>query len=267
MPLFIPESLGENPRIVIFSSYGNDSLALIYTAYVCEWTNVDVVYSDTGWAAKWWPERVARMESWVTGLGFRPVRIQSVGMEALVKARKGWARQGMQFCTSVLKIEPAVAWLDSVDPDKRAVCCVGVRREESAARSNTPIWRNDSPAHGGRTLFAPLAEMTRDQVGQIVTAAGFGMLPHRSKECFPCINDNREDIRMLDEDTISRVERVEAEMGHTRNGKARTMFRPYRHMGATGIREVVRWAHSAHGAFSLDDGTAGGDCGAGMCGS
>jgi hypothetical protein len=53
------------------------------------------------------------------------------------------------------------------------------------------------------------------------------------------------------------------------------MFRPYRYMGATGIREMVKWANSTRGTYGtsqgelfddLDDGTGGGSCYSGQCG-
>jgi len=36
-------------------------------------------------------------------------------------------------------------------------------------------------------------------------------------------------------------------------------------MGATGIREIVRWAEAERGAFDMDDG-GGAGCEAGWCG-
>jgi hypothetical protein len=87
-------------------------------------------------------------------------------------------------------------------------------------------------------------------------------------ECFPCINSNRADLRLLaeDESRVAFIENLEAEMGHTSKGKPRTMFRPYRYMGATGIREIIRWAQSDPGKFDIDDGTGGGGCYSGQCG-
>jgi hypothetical protein len=88
-------------------------------------------------------------------------------------------------------------------------------------------------------------------------------------ECFPCINSNRGDLRALvsDEARIAHIERIEKDLGYTSKGKPRTMFRPYRHMGATGIREIIRWAAAERGQFDPDDGTGGGNCDSGFCGS
>lgn len=249
------------PDAVIFASYGNDSVALIQWAYERRLGDVIVLYSDTGWAADEWTARLDRMEAWVRGLGFRPVRTESMGLEQLVKAKKGWPRQGMQFCTLDLKIRPAMDFLDRIDPFGVVHCYVGVRREESRNRAGFPLRVEISPNHGGRTVYAPLAELTSAERDALLARAGVDPLPHRSRECFPRINENRTGLREIPEERVAVVERIESELGFTSKGKPRTMFRPYRHMGAVGIRAVKRWADSARGEFDPDD-----DCEDAYCG-
>lgn len=264
---------------VIFASYGNDSIALIQWAKEKGLKKVCVVYSDTGWAAEWWQDRVKKGEAWVKNIGFTPVTLNSIGLEALVKKKKGWPRQGIQFCTQELKIFPALDWLKQNDPEKTAVCMVGVRREESANRANWPEWVDESPNHDGREMWSPLVALKDNERNNLIERSGFDVLPHRSMECFPCINSNREDLRVLakDRNRIEAIELIETEMGFTSKGKPRTMFRPYRYMGATGIREIVEWAKAPKGKYvpkgqndqgelDLDDGTGGGACNSGWCG-
>jgi 3'-phosphoadenosine 5'-phosphosulfate sulfotransferase (PAPS reductase)/FAD synthetase len=141
---------------VIFSSYGNDSIALIQFALSINLKNTVVLYSDTQWGDKHWELRVTRAEAWVRARGFATDRITSIGMKNLVLQRKGWPRQGIQFCTYELKIAPALEWLERNDPDKKAICLVGIRREESQKRRNFPEFTYNSPSHGGRTLWARL---------------------------------------------------------------------------------------------------------------
>jgi 3'-phosphoadenosine 5'-phosphosulfate sulfotransferase (PAPS reductase)/FAD synthetase len=255
------------PLTVVFASYGNDSVALIQWVYEAKLKNVYVLYSNTGWAAKWWPQRVAKMEAWARSLGFYPVKTKSVGLENLVRSRKGWPRQGLQFCTIELKIMPALQWLKEHDPAGIADCYVGVRREESQKRADFPEYIQFSPNHGDRACFAPMATFTEAQRNELLARAGVEPLPHRSKECFPCINSNRRDLRLLagDEERIAKIEAIENSLGFTSKGKPRTMFRPYRHMGATGIRQIVKWAQSERGEFDLNDGT-GQECESGYCG-
>lgn len=255
-------------RHIIRSSYGNDSVALIQWAREKKLSGVHVLYNDTGWAAPWWEDRLKLLEAWVDMIGFTPVRIPSIGLEQLVRDRKGWPRQGIQFCTVELKIRPAMEWLEKNDPLGMATCYVGVRREESANRSAFPEYVECSANDGGRALAAPLATYTADQRNELLKRAGVEPLPHRSMECFPCINSNRADLRELAKspERIAEIEAIEKSLGNTSKGKPRTMFRPYRYMGATGIREVVRWAASERGEFDPDDGT-GATCESGYCGT
>ena len=250
-------------KYVIFASYGNDSVALIQWAKEASLKNVAVLYSDTGWASNDWGDRVCSAEDWVRSIGFYPHRTSSIGLESLVRQKKAWPRQGMQFCTLELKILPAMKWLDEHDPEKSAICLVGVRREESQNRRNFPEEIESSPNHGGRRLLAPLVKYSNQERDDLLARAGFKPLPHRSMECFPCINSNRSDLRLLagDQERINKISKIEEEMGVTSNGKKRTMFRPYRHMGAVGIKEVVRWAESERGEFEPID-----DCETGYCG-
>ena len=253
---------------LIFASYGNDSVALIQWARENNLKDVTVLFSDTGWAATWWADRVEKAEAWVQSLGFKTARTTSMGLAELVKTKKGWPRQGMQFCTYHLKIEPAKRWLDENDPEKDLVCVVGVRREESQARRAFPQYTEESENHGGRALWAPLANYTEAQRDELIARAGFEPLPHRSMECFPCINSNRADLRLLAQDParVQEIATLERDLGYTSNGKPRTMFRPYRHMGATGIEQVVRWAVAERGEFDPDEEPTGG-CESGFCGS
>lgn len=264
---------------VIFASYGNDSVALIQWAKDQELEEVVVLYNQTGWASEDWETRATDCERWVESLGFENSRTKSIGMEALVKKKKGWPRQGMQFCTYELKILPTATWMQEKDPRKLAICLVGVRREESANRANFPELEKASENYGGRDVWAPLVDYTETDRDELLGRAGITPLPTRSMECFPCINSNRTDLRELAKDAtrIEEIAKIEDDMGFTANGKPRTMFRPYRHMGATGIREIVKWAVADRGAYTptgehdqgeedLDDGTGGGGCNNAWCG-
>jgi 3'-phosphoadenosine 5'-phosphosulfate sulfotransferase (PAPS reductase)/FAD synthetase len=227
---------------VIFASYGNDSIALIQWARERGLSSVAVAYSDTGWAADFWTQRVERAERWVRDLGFTPVRLQSEGMAGLVRRKKAWPRGGggkFQFCTQALKKEPAERWLSEVDPDGDVVCLVGIRREESPHRRQWPEWTEESPAHGGRSLWAPLVRHSERERDDLIAKTPFDPLPFRSKECWPCVNARQGEIAMLEPETVERIAALESEMGTNRNGNERVMFSPARHGGAVGIRSVV----------------------------
>ncbi len=239
---------------IIFSSYGNDSVALIQWAYERGLKNVAVAYSETGWATYWWGDRVQKCEAWVRSLGFDPVRIPSIGMEALVIKERGWPCNGMQFCTEQLKIIPAQKWMAEVDPGKDSICLTGVRREESAYRADAPEWVEESDKHAGRPLWQPLVFHLEGARNELVRRAGFDVLLHRSKECEPCINANKEDLASMSEYDIIKTERLEELAGFTKAGKPRVAFRPAKKMGATGIRAIVAWANSPRGKYDEDQG-------------
>lgn len=270
--------MDKNAHYIIFSSFGNDSIALIQWARENNLEDVHVAYSNTGWAAKWWGHRVEDCENWVKQMGMKFTEIPSEGFENMVRRKKGFPRQGYQYCTGELKILPAIKWLDEIDPDKKAIVLIGVRREESNNRKDFPHTVENSPNHGGRTCIAPMVDFKTADRDALLEDAGFEPLKHRSMECFPCINSNRSDIIELSKDPerIARIAAFEKEMGFTKKGKPRTMFRPYRHQGAVGIEEIVKWGKSGRGqynknqgAFNLDDGTDTeneGGCLSGWCG-
>lgn len=232
-------------RFVIFSSYGNDSCALIRWAHEWQLEEVAVVYSDTGWATKGWNARVEEKEQWVRTLGFTPHRTTSIGFRQLARDKKGFPTQRYQWCSYVLKIEPGMRWLEQNDPNKAAICIVGARRAEAAdplsTRAKFPEYLVRSENHGGRMMLAPMVDYDMAARDAILIRAGVEPLPHRSGEC-KCINSNKADMRRFSEDDIREIEAAEAEIG-------RPMYRPHRHLGAAGIREVIKWAHSERGKY------------------
>lgn len=251
------------PDYVCFVSYGNDSIALLQWCLEKGLRNVVAAYSNTGWSAPWWDARVKEAQKWVTKQGYLSAEIPSIGMKDLVRQRKGWPRNRMQFCTTELKIRPAQEWLDEIDPDKESTCLVGVRREESRARREWPEWLENSGNHGGRSLWSPLAAFREEERDALILRSGFSPLEHRSMECFPCINSNKADLRQLTPGRINEIEEFENSLGVTSKGKPRTMFRPGKHRGAVGIREIHKWAQSGHGKYEPPSG----GCDSGFCGT
>lgn len=132
-------------------------------------------------------------------------------------------------------------WLAEHDPEKRAVCLVGVRREESEDRASFPRQLARSPNHGERVMLAPLAEFTEADRDAYLKRAGIEPLPHRSREC-KCINAKKADILRFTDEDVAEIATLEEEIG-------RPMYRPHRHLGATGISEMKKWAASKHGKY------------------
>lgn len=252
---------------IIFSSCGNDSVALIQWAIENKLPNLVVAYSDTKWAADFWLERVKRVKEFVEANNGIFHIIDSEGFEELAKRKKGFPANGMAFCSYELKIAPAMAWLDEVDPNKEATCYTGVMRLESEKRKNWPEVVEESPNHGGRRLVSPMADFKIYQRDDLLKRAGFEILPHRSAECWPCVNANIKDIQLLREPDIKRIEVLESDLGiGKRSGKPKYMFRSAKCGGAQGIREVKAWADHGGGHYSPDQEDLFG-CDSGFCGT
>jgi 3'-phosphoadenosine 5'-phosphosulfate sulfotransferase (PAPS reductase)/FAD synthetase len=227
------------------TSYGNDSVAMIQWAHEKGAIDITWAYCDTGWAAPHWPQRVEAGEALAHSYGFTTVRCKSMGMPDLVRMKKGWPGNGLQFCTAHLKGVPFLQWIDEADPDCKAVVMIGKRRAESEARKNTPEYIHKSDYHGGRAVWHPLYAHTDEERNALLARAGFDVLPHRSLECNPCVNANRSDFLRLTPGEIERVSDLEVEIG-------KPMFRPKR-FSAMGIHGVVVWAKDGRTRSKFDD--------------
>lgn len=247
---------------VIFTSWGNDSIAAVQILHeygLPRQRHCVALYSDTGWAAPGWADRVTEAEIWAESLGFETVRTTSIGFADLARKRKTFPRGLMQFCTGELKIEPAKRWLADNDPERRAIAVNGVRRAESQRRASTPVFTPISASHDGRALWSPLAEFSDADRDMLLSRTPFEALPHRSMECSPCIFSSRADLRNVTETRVREIEQLEADVG-------RVMFRPKAYAGAEGIREIMRWANSERGKYIPGDDEAP-DCDSGFCGA
>ena len=251
---------------IIFSSCGNDSLALIQWAIEQKLPNLVVAYSNTKWSTKDWPERVERVRQHVKDNGGVFAVLDSIGFAELARRKKGFPANGMAWCSYNLKIGPAMKWLDLINPGKTATCYTGVMRLESASRKNWPEVLDESPNHGNRKLVSPMATWTLEQRNEYIFRAGFEILPTRSKECEPCVNINLQEIRDMDRGDVVKVIDLEKELGvGERSGKPKYMFRPHRMGGAEGFEQVKERADRGGGKYSpLQDDLFG--CDSGFCG-
>lgn len=243
---------------VAFTSGGNDSVAmmqLIIEERIHQTDRMVAIYTNTGWAAPYWEERISRMRTWVVSQGVLFAEIRSQGFETLCRSmtmRKGEPSGGFpsgreKFCTRWLKIKPSLDWLSENDEEKQFICCVGVRRAESERRRHTPVFIPSSPNHGGRALWHPLAEFSDKDRDALVLRTPMELLDHRSDECEPCIFSSRKDLRRVRPEKVATIRQMEQDTG-------KVMFRPAAYAGASGIDEVMRWAWSERGQYKPDEG-------------
>jgi 3'-phosphoadenosine 5'-phosphosulfate sulfotransferase (PAPS reductase)/FAD synthetase len=242
--------INQKADCIAASSGGNDSIALMQLLYDKSLLKA-VVYNDTGWASEKWPERIAAVNKWCAERSIIFYITQSEGMESLVRRKKGWPMPAskMQFCTQALKEEPTLKLLDEIDPDKLLTVCTGRRRQESQNRKDLPEYQINSPKHGGRECWNPLYLHKEEERNELIKKTGFEILSHSSQECHPCVCANKKDLAKisLTDPLIDKIEKIEIEMGFTKNEKPRTMFRPYRVGGGLGIKQAIEWGHGKHG--------------------
>lgn len=232
---------------VISTSYGNDSTALVQWAKEAGLKDVICVYINTGWASDKWPQRVKNGEQFAQSCGFETIQIKpDVQFEELMQIKKGFPNQRFQWCSGLLKGIPFLNWIDEFDPNGEAIVIVGKRREESQDRKDIPEYIYESEYHGGRTLWYPLYKHTEQDRDDLLKRAGFEVLPHRSHECHPCVNANRQDFKLMNYKDIEKVANLEQLVG-------KNMFRPARHNGAKGIVNVVEWAKRGKYLDGQDD--------------
>lgn len=237
-------------KYIVGCSAGNDSIALIQYM-IDKGLDLSVVYNDTGWARDDWPKRVLKVSKWLFGLGVTFHVTKSEGMESLVRRKKGWPMpaSAMQFCTQELKEKPNNELLARIDPDCELICVTGRRREESQNRADLAEHQEESSKHGGRDVWNPLVRHDEKMRDELIAKTPFDVLPHSSMECYPCVCANKTDLSKmpLGDSRIDLIESIEIDMGHTRNDKPRTMFRPYRVGGGVGIRQAVAWGRGERG--------------------
>lgn len=238
-------------KYIVTCSGGNDSIALIQYMQENHKGEYCVLYNDTGWARDDWPARIKKVSEKCFAMGVTFHITKSIGMESIVRKNKGWPMPAskMQWCTLHLKEKPSNAFYEKHDPNCESIIVTGRRRAESQNRANLPLWQYDSKKHGGRDVYNPIINFDENQRDEYIKKFGFEPLPHQSMECYPCVCANKSDLAQmpLDDPRIDLIEKIEIELGFTRNEKPRVMFRPYRVGGGVGIRQAVAWGRGERG--------------------
>lgn len=264
-PIKLPAE-GAGLTVVASVSGGKDSTALILALREAN-IAARYVFADTQWEA---PETYAYLDLLRARLG---ITIDVVGAEGgmmgRARYRAGFPGRMQRWCTRELKIEPLRAYHDRIieETGVETVSAMGVRAEESAARSQMPEWE-DEPA-GQRTwggyVWRPLIAWTVADVIALHVRHGVPMNPlyHLGFDrvgCFPCIFENKEGLRRLAEVRPERIDDLRAaEVEITGVRHQRNIDKPGRYTdegaaffqttakGYTGIDKVIEWARTDAG--------------------
>lgn len=197
-------------------------------------------------------------------------------MVSLVRKKGMFPSRKFRFCTQFLKVEPLLAHMDAIDEE--VVNAIGIRAEESEARAKLPAW--EEPSDRNQIVWRPMLAWTEAEVIEIHKRHGLAPNPLYLKGatrvgCFPCINAQKKEIRLVAEiapERIAEIERMErdvaaaaearyAEKGETFESKgltrptffqARTPDVPGGRRGMWPIGKAVEWSKTAHGGKRLE---------------
>jgi 3'-phosphoadenosine 5'-phosphosulfate sulfotransferase (PAPS reductase)/FAD synthetase len=220
---------------IIFTNYGNDSIALIQWARDQGLEDLWVVNVDTGWASPCWPPRVLSCQEWLDGLKIKNITIKpKKGFTAMVRDRGAFPNSQFQWCVTFLKALPFLEWLDKVDPSCEATIVLPRRRCASEINFDLPELVEASEHYNDRKLWHPLYQHTDTQVDALIAQTPFEKLPHRALECDPCIHSNPADMLNMDEPIKARTAALEKEIG-------KTVVNPKYYGGAPNIEDA--WTH------------------------
>lgn len=252
--------------VIASVSGGKDSAALILALREAN-VPARYVFADTGWEH---PATYRHVETLRQTLGISIDVVGSpTGMVDRARTRAGFPTRMARWCTDELKMRHIRAYHDAViDAEGVDTCAaVGVRANESEARSKLPVMECDTKSWDG-LVWRPLLDWTVQDVLEIHHRHRLLMNPLYSHGydrvgCYPCIFATKAEIARVAADMPERIDRIEAlEAEFTDLRAERNLAEPgrYKHTTATffqsrdtktmrpmGIRELADWALTDRG--------------------
>jgi 3'-phosphoadenosine 5'-phosphosulfate sulfotransferase (PAPS reductase)/FAD synthetase len=223
---------------IIFGNYGNETLALMQWAHERQLAPVTVVNIETGWAAEGWQTRVEQAQQYAKQCGFSIVSLPAKkNFVQLMKEQKNFPSTKFQWCAGFLKGLPFLDWLDKQDAlnsGTELTILIAQRRALSRAQANMPEFVEASGHYGDRKVWYPLFDATNETRNELLQRAGFSLLPHRSLECDPCVNNTFADFTRLQPMDIKKTAALEQTL-------KQSMFTAQGYGDSQGIEQVVAW--------------------------
>lgn len=194
--------------VVLSVSGGKDSTA---TALYLRELGLDftMVFADTGWEH---PATYAYLSEVLEPLLGSIHRVHSTrgGMSEWVQHKSSFPGRLRRWCTDELKVFPIRDYLATLDDP---VNVVGIRAEESTARSALPEW--DFSEQVDATVWRPILRWTTQDVIDIHQK--YGVVPnplylHGAERvgCFPCIYARKAEIRLVAALWEARIDEIAA---------------------------------------------------------
>lgn len=253
-------------RVVASVSSGKDSgaLSLFLRDLGIEH---DRVFMDTGW------EHPATYEYLrgpltaalgpITEIRARLPNGEPLTLPNLIRSRKGFPGGRTRFCTTELKLKPMVAHLAALmDSGVDVLNAVGIRRDESLERVDAAEWEWSELMDC--ETWRPLVTWTIDDVIALHKRHGLKpnplyMMGFDRVGCFPCINANKGEIRLVADmapERVAEIAALEEEIAIVSNADPKPSFFYLRDLGGkkerAPIADVVAWARTARGGSQFD---------------
>lgn len=168
------------------------------------------VFMDTGWEAdvtyeylrETLPKHIGEIET-IRG---------DLLMEDLVRKKGMCPSRQRRYCTEELKVKPMIRYLDGLaDAGMECVNAVGIRRAESAARSQTEEWEWSDAFDCW--VWRPLVHWTEQDVIDIhrrhnVPPNPLYLMGATRVGCWPCIHARKAEVRLVAEKDPKRIDRL-----------------------------------------------------------
>jgi 3'-phosphoadenosine 5'-phosphosulfate sulfotransferase (PAPS reductase)/FAD synthetase len=172
-----------------------------------------------------------------------------------------------RFCTTELKVRPMATYLAGLDYE--VINAVGIRREESTARSSAIEWEY-SDAFDCET-WRPIVTWTEHDVRAIHARHGLAPNPLYLQGasrvgCWPCIYARKAEIKLVADSDPARIDLIRAleadvgaamterasKRGETLDSEPSWFQAPLGRSGTWSIDRVVQWSRTLHGGRTED---------------
>lgn len=217
-------------EMVINFSGGKDSSAML--VYLCEkYPDIKkhVVLADTGWEhtgiVEWCESIVSKF-----GLKINVVRNPNKDFFSMIKHRGKFPSPDCRQCTSDLKRGPIQTWIRRNIKDPVIINCMGIRAEESPARSKKlRLQRDKSLSTRTRTVwnYLPIHDWSETKVREYLKSKNIPLHPVYQYlgrlSCQICIymkDSDLEAVKKNNPEAFNKILSLEKELGFTmRNGR------------------------------------------------